>query len=186
MNGLAAALGDLRQRDAQFAVDERRARLRRVAGARQADDAREAAVAALDQMKARLASGATRRFLAGDEHAVALATMRTAAGSRRPADRRRSRARRRSRRRRRRGEHSPASDSAPKARPSSRKTRRTSSAKSPISDGSATAWIRERIAAMIAQPCRGCHREAVRRWHGLVGPVLRTRRRVEREQGQVS
>src|SRR5205823_10167014 len=43
------------------------------------------------------------------------------------------------------GEHSPASDSAPKVRPNSRKTCRISSAKSPISEGTTTACIRERI-----------------------------------------
>src|ERR1019366_3497954 len=69
----AAPLGDLRDRDTQLAVDQPGARLRHVARGRQADDAGKAAVAALDEMKARFAPRPPRRFLAGNQDAVTLA-----------------------------------------------------------------------------------------------------------------
>src|SRR5438093_10317463 len=70
---LVAAVGDFRDGHAQLAVDERCARLRGVAPARQAHDPCEPAVTALDEMKARSAARASRRLLAGDQDAVALA-----------------------------------------------------------------------------------------------------------------
>ena len=71
-NGPLTALRNLRDRDPQLAVCQRRTRLRRVAGATQSDDAREASVVSLDQMKTRLAPRPARRLLAGNQHAVAL------------------------------------------------------------------------------------------------------------------
>src|SRR5262245_26812695 len=62
-NPAASAIVDLRNRDAQFATGQRGACLRRVAGTVEAHDAREPPVAALDQVKARLAR-AWRRLLA--------------------------------------------------------------------------------------------------------------------------
>src|SRR6266849_6876938 len=70
---LVAAVRDFRDGHAQLAVDERCARLRGVAPTRQAHDPREPAVTALDEMKARSAARASRRLLAGDQDAVALA-----------------------------------------------------------------------------------------------------------------
>src|SRR3954453_19894806 len=49
-DGVVAAVREFRNRDAQLAFDEARARLRRVAGASEPHDPREAAVAALDQV----------------------------------------------------------------------------------------------------------------------------------------
>src|SRR3954451_19331357 len=72
-DGAVAAVGKLRNRDAQLAFDEARARLRRVARASEPDDPREAAVAALNEMKAGLAPGSPRDFFTGDQHRIALA-----------------------------------------------------------------------------------------------------------------
>src|SRR2546421_444015 len=70
-NGVAAAIGNLGKGDLQLAGLVTRARVRGVARTSEADDAREAAVAALDEVKARFAAHAPRRFFAGDQHAVA-------------------------------------------------------------------------------------------------------------------
>src|SRR3954467_10306466 len=72
-DGAVATVGKFRNRDAQFAFDEARARLRGIARASEPDDAREAAVAALDKMKAGLAPRPARRFFTGDQHRIALA-----------------------------------------------------------------------------------------------------------------
>src|SRR5436190_23375656 len=72
-DGAPAAIRDFRDGHAQLAVDERCTRLRGIAPTRQAHDPREPAVTALDEMKARSAARASRRLLAGDQDAVALA-----------------------------------------------------------------------------------------------------------------
>src|SRR4051812_44350791 len=69
----AAFLGYLRNRHTQLAVDERGPRLRGIAGSAETDDACEAAVAALDKMKAGFTARPPRRLFAGDQHAVPLA-----------------------------------------------------------------------------------------------------------------
>src|SRR5205814_2703249 len=71
-NRATAPLGDLGDRHPQFAVDEGRARAGGVARAPEADDAREAAVAALHEMETRLAARPPGGFLAGNQDAVAL------------------------------------------------------------------------------------------------------------------
>src|SRR5438132_7451289 len=70
-NGVAAAIGNLGKGDLQLAGLVTRARLRGVARTSEPDDAREAAVAALDEVKARFAAHAPWRFFAGAQHAVA-------------------------------------------------------------------------------------------------------------------
>src|SRR5262245_55203663 len=71
-HGAAAAIVDLRNRDPQLAAGQRRLGMRRVAGVSEPHHAREAAVAALDEMKARFAARAAGGLLAGDQQAVPL------------------------------------------------------------------------------------------------------------------
>src|SRR5207249_10304089 len=71
-DGAAAAIASLRNRDTQLALGERRLGLRGVARTCEAHDAREPAVAALDQLKARLAADAPRGLLADDKNTVRL------------------------------------------------------------------------------------------------------------------
>src|SRR5438067_9082975 len=68
-----AAVADFRDRDAQLAAAERRRRFRCVAGPRKAHDAGKSSVAALDEMKARLAPSAARGFFSRNQNAVAFA-----------------------------------------------------------------------------------------------------------------
>src|SRR6267142_4751783 len=70
-NGPPAPLGDFGDRHAEFAAAERYPRLRRVTCVGQPNDARESAVAALDQVKARLAARPARRLFARNQHAIA-------------------------------------------------------------------------------------------------------------------
>src|SRR5450631_2687657 len=72
-NRSSSSLGDLRDRDAQLAVGQRGVGFGYVARPSKADRAREAPVAALDEMEARLPPRAARRFFSGDQDAVALA-----------------------------------------------------------------------------------------------------------------
>src|SRR3954469_16766284 len=72
-DGAVAAVRKFWNRDAQLAFDEAGARLRRVTGASEPHDPREAAVAALDEVKARLAPRPPRRFFTGDQHRIAFA-----------------------------------------------------------------------------------------------------------------
>ena len=67
----SAALRDLRERDAQFAVGERGARARHVDGMSQPDAASEAAESALDQVKRRFDVWPPRPFLADDQERIA-------------------------------------------------------------------------------------------------------------------
>ena len=67
----ASPFVDLRNGNPQLAVHERGARARRIARATEADDAREAAVAALDEMKRRIASGAAWSLFSGDQQGIA-------------------------------------------------------------------------------------------------------------------
>src|SRR5438093_8298936 len=68
----SAAIGDLRDRDTQLAVDQRGVRALGVAGAVQAHRTRKPAEAALDQMEGGVASAAPRRLLADDQDRVRL------------------------------------------------------------------------------------------------------------------
>src|SRR5471032_1648837 len=70
-NGVAAALGDLGDRDPQLAVGKPGACVRRVARAAETDHARKTAVSALHEMKARLGPRPARGLLAGNQQAVA-------------------------------------------------------------------------------------------------------------------
>ena len=115
-----------------------RARPGGVAGGSEADCAREAAEAALDQVEAGLAARPARRFVADDEEGLALGDQ---------ADGRRVDARHINHDFDGlvcfvdidRGRAFPGKKLPPNARPSSRKTCRTSSAKSPTSEGIAIA-----------------------------------------------
>src|SRR5262245_5552178 len=71
-HGAPATVADLRNRYAQFAAGESRLGPRGVARAAEPHHAREAAVAALDEMKAGFTARPAGRLLAGDEPAVAL------------------------------------------------------------------------------------------------------------------
>src|SRR5439155_19933662 len=64
LNRATSALGNLRHRDAQFAVDQGRTRTRCIPGCSKANDAGKAAEAAFDEVKGGFDSGARRRLFA--------------------------------------------------------------------------------------------------------------------------
>jgi hypothetical protein len=72
-DGASPSLRDLRNGDPQFPFSERGPRPGGVARLTEADDASEAAVAALDEMEARFPPRSAGGFLAGDQHRVPFA-----------------------------------------------------------------------------------------------------------------